>query len=39
MRLLTAWLIASALGLLLWQPFGQAAKRGDEDAVPQTRDP
>lgn len=39
MRLLTAWLIASALGLLLWQPFGQAAKRGDEDAVPQARDP
>lgn len=37
MRLLTAWLIASALGLLLWQPFGRAAKRGDEDAV-QARD-
>ena len=36
MRLLTAWLIASALGLLLWQPFGQAAKRGDEDAVPES---
>lgn len=35
MRLLIGWLIASALGLLLWQPFGRAAKRGDEDnAVP-----
>lgn len=34
MRLLIGWLIASALGLLLWQPFGQAAKRGDSDAVP-----
>lgn len=34
MKILTTWLIASALGLLLWQPLGQAAKRGDEDAVP-----
>lgn len=33
MKILIGWLIASALGLLLWQPFGQAAKRGDEDAV------
>lgn len=34
MKILIGWLIASALGLLFWQPFGQAAKRGDEDAVP-----
>lgn len=34
MEILIGWLIASALVLLLWQPFGQAAKRGDEDAVP-----
>lgn len=31
MRLLIGWLIASALGLLLWQLLGRAAKRGDED--------
>ena len=36
MKILIGWLIASALGLLLWQPFGQAAKRGDEDALPQS---
>ena len=36
MRLLIGWLIASVLGLLLWQPFGQAAKRGDSDAVPES---
>lgn len=36
MRLLIEWLIASVLGLLLWQPFGRAAKRGDEDAVPES---
>lgn len=35
MKILTAWLIASALGLLLWYPLGQAAKKGDkDDAVP-----
>lgn len=35
MKILIGWLIASALGLLLlWQPFGRAAKRGDEDALP-----
>lgn len=34
MKILIVWLIASVVGLLLWQPFGQAAKRGDEDAVP-----
>ena len=38
MKILIGWLIASALGLLLWQSIGRAAKRGDEDAVPQTRD-
>ena len=31
MKILIGWLIASALGLLLWQPFGRAAKRGDKD--------
>ena len=36
MRLLIGWLIASALGLLLWQPFGRAAKIGDKDALPQS---
>lgn len=36
MGLLIGWLIASALGLLLWQPFGRAAKRGDKDAVPKS---
>ena len=36
MKVLIGWLIASALGLLLWQPFGRAAKRGDEDAVPES---
>jgi hypothetical protein len=30
MKILIGWLIVSALGLLLWQPFGRAAKRGDE---------
>lgn len=30
MKILIGWLIASVLGLLLWQPFGWAAKRGDE---------
>ena len=34
MKILIGCLIASALGLLLWQPFGRAAKKGDEDAVP-----
>lgn len=35
MKILIAWLIAQVLGLLLWQPLGLAAKRGDEDdAVP-----
>jgi hypothetical protein len=31
MKILIGWLIASALGLLLWQPFGLAAKRGEKD--------
>lgn len=31
MKILIGWLIASALGLLLWWPFGRAAKRGDKD--------
>lgn len=31
-------LAVQLLALLLWIPLGQAAKRGDEDAVPQTRD-
>jgi hypothetical protein len=30
MKILIGWLIASALGLLLWQPLGMAAKRGDK---------
>lgn len=30
MKILIVWLIAQVLGLLLWQPFGKAAKRGDE---------
>lgn len=30
MKILIGWLIAQALGLLLWQPFGWAAKIGDE---------
>ena len=36
MKIPIGWLIVSALGLLLWQPFGRAAKRGDEDAVPES---
>lgn len=36
MKILIGWLIASALGLLLWQPLGRAAARGDEDAVPKS---
>lgn len=36
MRLMIRWLIALAEGLLLWQPLGRAAKRGEEDAVPQS---
>lgn len=36
MKIVIGWLIASALGLLLWQPLGRAAKRGDEDAIPQS---
>ncbi len=31
MKILIGWLIASVLGLLLWQPFGRAAKRGEKD--------
>lgn len=30
MKILTAWLIAQAVGLLLWLPLGRAAKRGDD---------
>ena len=36
MKILTGWLIASVPGLLLWQPLGMAAKRGDEDALPES---
>lgn len=36
MKILIRWLIASADKLLLWQPLGRAAKRGEEDAVPQS---
>ena len=37
--MIAVWILVSQLlALLLWQPLGQAAKRGDAHAVPQTRD-
>lgn len=40
MMILIAWRISQAVGLLLWQPLGRAATRGDEDdAVPQSELP